>query len=599
MHRSGRSSPAIWLRGSTRWTPARASPSPLRPGRLSVARRRCRRRPRAAPATRGVTPFLPGVLAGGLALLAAALASGVIRRTGREYVPAVGVPVTASPGGRPRIDLAELAGYVVASPSLPAGLAPAEGGVLVAGRVLDQHKAAWLVGQAVDGVVDLAPDGTHADEITMVRLQSGDEVAARLLDIAFRGRDRLTLGVFDRDFARMWGALGRQLADWQRESGLWDADADRRARWVRIVGTLVGVAGVVLAVVGGYLSARQADIPPVIAGLGGALAGTGTAAAVRGWELRVFTPEGSAACRSSRPSAWRSADDRRLGPSAPDRESGRPLSLPDLEEQRGRMRRTHQRPARPETVVELRGGVADDLVDYARRKVAGVLAHTGRPVLHSRVRVTRHGDPARERPVVAQANVDLDGRPGARAGRGHHPARGRRSPRRPARPPPRAGRRGAGRRGAGAMFEDEPHEWRHDFPPTPRRSYYPARRPSAASCGTRPSAPLPCTVDEAVAEMDDLDHDFHLFVEVGRGIDSLVYRAGPTGVRLAQVDGRADEVVPGRHAGDGEHRVPRRCSTRPRPSTGCGSPGCRSCSTSTATTAGAACSTTATTATTA
>lgn len=57
-------------------------------------------------------------------------------------------------------------------------------------------------------------------------------------------------------------------------------------------------------------------------------------------------------------------------------------------------------------------------------------------------------------------------------------------------------------------------------------------------------SPRPCTVNEAVVEMDDLDHDFHLFVESGRGIDSLVYRAGPTGVRLAQVDERADEVVP-------------------------------------------------------
>jgi hypothetical protein len=249
----------------------------------------------AAPVTQGVTPFLPGVLAGGLALLTAVIVSGVIRRAGREYVPTVGVPVTASPGGRARIDLAELAGYVVASPSLPAGLTPAEGGVLVAGRVLDQHKAAWLVGQAVDGVVDLAPDSVHADQITMNRLKSGDGAAARLLDIAFRGRDQLTLGVFDRDFARMWDALGRQLADWQRESGLWDADGDRRARWVRVVGTLVGVAGLVLAVVGGYLAARQADVPLMISGLGGALAGAGAAAAVRGWELRVFTPKGSAA----------------------------------------------------------------------------------------------------------------------------------------------------------------------------------------------------------------------------------------------------------------------------------------------------------------
>jgi hypothetical protein len=58
-------------------------------------------------------------------------------------------------------------------------------------------------------------------------------------------------------------------------------------------------------------------------------------------------------------------------------------------------------------------------------------------------------------------------------------------------------------------------------------------------------SPLPCSVDEAVAEMDDLDHDFHLFVEASRSIDSIVYRAGPTGLRLAQVDGRADEVAPG------------------------------------------------------
>ena len=65
----------------------------------------------------------------------------------------------------------------------------------------------------------------------------------------------------------------------------------------------------------------------------------------------------------------------------------------------------------PDTVVELRGGIADDLVDYTRLKVGAVLARTGRPVHRSRVRVIRHSDPARERPVEAQAHVDLGGRP--------------------------------------------------------------------------------------------------------------------------------------------------------------------------------------------
>ena len=65
----------------------------------------------------------------------------------------------------------------------------------------------------------------------------------------------------------------------------------------------------------------------------------------------------------------------------------------------------------PEAVVELRGEIAPDLADYARQKVAGVLRHTGRPVLHVHIQVERYRDPARERPVTAQANVDLDGTP--------------------------------------------------------------------------------------------------------------------------------------------------------------------------------------------
>jgi hypothetical protein len=201
--------------------------------------------PVAAPSRQGLDPFLPGLLAGVITLLIAGLGSLLILRAGRESLPTVGVPLTGPPGGRERIDLAELAGYAIASPSLPTGLSPAEGGVL--------------------------------------------------LDIAFHGRDRVTLGGYDRDFARMRAALGQELSAWQDRSGLWNSDADRRARRIRVVGALAGVAGALAAIVGGYLSARQAGLPVVLAGLGGALAGAGAAGGVRGWEARVFTPEGSAA----------------------------------------------------------------------------------------------------------------------------------------------------------------------------------------------------------------------------------------------------------------------------------------------------------------
>jgi ribosome-associated translation inhibitor RaiA len=68
-------------------------------------------------------------------------------------------------------------------------------------------------------------------------------------------------------------------------------------------------------------------------------------------------------------------------------------------------------PAPPPLVVELTGEIAGDLADYARTKLDRVLARTAHPVLHARLRVERHRDPARERPVTAQVQVDLDGRP--------------------------------------------------------------------------------------------------------------------------------------------------------------------------------------------
>lgn len=60
--------------------------------------------------------------------------------------------------------------------------------------------------------------------------------------------------------------------------------------------------------------------------------------------------------------------------------------------------------------VELAGELPADVYDYARRKVTAAAAHAREPVLFARVRVTRHRDPAVRRPVVAQANVDVDGR---------------------------------------------------------------------------------------------------------------------------------------------------------------------------------------------
>lgn len=197
--------------------------------------------------------------------------------------------------------------------------------------------------------------------------------------------------------------------------------------------------------------------------------------------------------------------------------------------------------------MELRGGIADDLAGYTRDKLAVLLRHAGQPVLHSRVRVVRHADPARERPVTAQVNVDLDGR----LVRAHVDAT---TPREAVdllldRLRQRLGRAAHGweARRARVVRPDtpEPHEWRHDSPTTRRPPYFPRPPEEREVVRHKTISPAHCSVDEAVAEMEDLDYDFHLFVEASRGVDSVVYRAGPTGLRLAQVDGRAGLVAPG------------------------------------------------------
>ena len=71
---------------------------------------------------------------------------------------------------------------------------------------------------------------------------------------------------------------------------------------------------------------------------------------------------------------------------------------------------------------ELRGAA-----EYARRKIGGLGRLTHQPVLFARVRLTKHLDPAVQRPVVAQANVDVDGRSGPGPGRGIQRARRDRS----------------------------------------------------------------------------------------------------------------------------------------------------------------------------
>ncbi len=182
--------------------------------------------------------------------------------------------------------------------------------------------------------------------------------------------------------------------------------------------------------------------------------------------------------------------------------------------------------------------------DYARSKIGELGRYTSRPVLQARVKLTRHRDPAVQRPVVAQANLDVDGRlvraqvqaETAREAVDLLAARLRRRLE-------RAAEHWEARRGE--LPSTRSHEWRHDSEPPHRPNYFPRPADERRVIRRKSFTMAPCTIDEAAREMELLDYDFHLFTEQGTGTAAVLYRAGATGYRLALVaPALADQLSP-------------------------------------------------------
>ena len=210
--------------------------------------------PTGVPADPGTGP-LPPALAATLAALAGAVpATWLVRRAGRERVTTGGAAEAAfGPGAGPerRVDPADLGQLATVEFVPPLALTPAQGGVLLAEEVRPEHKVAWLIGAAIDGYLDLEGEGRP---VTLVRLPRQGP-PSYLLDMAFSGRERLTLGGYDPMFASAWRLVGSELDGWRRTCGLWDPDGDRRRAVARALGVVAGGAGLLLAGLGAALAA--------------------------------------------------------------------------------------------------------------------------------------------------------------------------------------------------------------------------------------------------------------------------------------------------------------------------------------------------------
>ncbi|GAA0952340.1 HPF/RaiA family ribosome-associated protein [Actinocorallia libanotica] len=184
----------------------------------------------------------------------------------------------------------------------------------------------------------------------------------------------------------------------------------------------------------------------------------------------------------------------------------------------------------PQVKTQAGGNVPQELLDRAKEKIEKLSGRAPEPVLAARVRLTMGPDP--ERPALAQANLDVNGRiirvqtAASTMSEAVDILEDRMAERLR-----RVARHWEAVRGG----QPRPREWRHNAEPTQRPAYYP--RPMEDRQVIRhKSYELPsATPDEAAFDMEALDYDFHLFTDVATGQDSVLYRHADA-YRMAQTD---------------------------------------------------------------
>jgi len=195
--------------------------------------------------------------------------------------------------------------------------------------------------------------------------------------------------------------------------------------------------------------------------------------------------------------------------------------------------------------VQTRGGVDPRDVGYVRSKVIAAMEHARDPVLLARARLTHYSDPALERPDVAQANLDVNGRQvrAQVARQTMHEAVDALHDRLLERIERATGDWEAIRGGRPAPTA----EWRHQTPAAERAPYFPRPAEERQIVRHKAFAVPRETVEEAAFDMEMLDYGFHLFTEEGSGIDSVLYEPveDGSGLRLAMLVPHPELVKPG------------------------------------------------------
>jgi ribosomal subunit interface protein len=197
-------------------------------------------------------------------------------------------------------------------------------------------------------------------------------------------------------------------------------------------------------------------------------------------------------------------------------------------------KRSSLAPAPTVQVSVRQGHVSPQTQEYAAEKIGHVAAYSHEPVLFAHVVLQRAPDPARQRPAMAEATLDVNGTPVRAHVAAEHMWEAvdlleERLRRRLVQLEDRVRTR---HNWIGLAGD---HEWRHGDLPTSRPEYFPRPVEDRTVIRRKTFALEVETPDEAAYDMELVGHDFFLFTDLSTGRDAVIYRRpdGEYGLRGA------------------------------------------------------------------
>lgn len=190
------------------------------------------------------------------------------------------------------------------------------------------------------------------------------------------------------------------------------------------------------------------------------------------------------------------------------------------------------------------GDVSPRAVERAEEKLEKIADLAPGPVLHGQLRLVMEPNPARPRPAKVEGALDVDGRivRAQVAAPTMQEAVDRFADRLRSRLMRSVGRLRARR---GSTGEAEPGQWRQADLATDRPDYF-DRPPGERQIVRRKTFASPSSSpEEAVLDMEALDHDFFLFRNSKSGEENVVHRTADGDYELIQPSGSGTDSGPG------------------------------------------------------